>query len=484
MHTRQSKRKRFLKRTFVSVVMTSAILVLSVGLLLIMLGYRFNREQGSITQGGLVQMITTPPGAHVTVGKAHLANVTPSKITLIPGTYPVTIEKSGYHSWNKTVTIGAGTVTWLNTARLIPTTLSPRTLAEYPSVNSALFSPRARYVAIFQDTSKPAITLGTLDQASLRTTILELPATAYSAGTTHQFVAETWSRAEQYLLVRHTYDTRTEWIVVDTADVTRSKPVSNVGEASPVSVAFDQRSSGAVLAVYSDGSIRHIVPQTGDVRTYPLHNIARISFFNDQTILYATKPTHGTVSVGYYTLDSSAARPIKSYQTESAVLVSGAKYFSDYYIALAHDKDVTILTSSTLPRSDSTERWSTTVSATYSLQAPVQTLISRANGRLVVAVHGTTQTTYDLELNRRSDVAIADTSEPLAASLGWLDDFNFVTSTGGKLRMYEFDGTNQHDLLPVVATMPASVSDNNRYLYSFSPSPTGVALQVTKLILE
>ena len=78
--------------------MTTAVVGLSIILLFLMLGYRFNKDQGTITQGGLVQFITTPPGARVTVGSAQLANITPSKITLTPGTYGVSMERNGYHT--------------------------------------------------------------------------------------------------------------------------------------------------------------------------------------------------------------------------------------------------------------------------------------------------------------------------------------------------------------------------------------------------
>ncbi len=480
-----SRRKKLLIRTLVSVVMTSAVVMLSIVLLFLMLGYRFNREQGSITQGGLVQFITTPPGAHVTVGKAHLANVTPSKITLTPGTYPVTIEKQGYHTWNKTVTIGAGTVTWLNTARLVPTSVSSKRMAEYVNVQSVAFSPRARYVALVQDTSKPVVTIDTIDQATVTKSVaVELPVNTYSPGTTHAFTIDTWGRAERYILMRHAYDGKTEWIVVDSQDVTRSRPISSLNGVTPMFVTFDQRNTSDVLALYDDGTIRHVQPQTGEIRQYPLYNIASFSYVNDQTIVFATKPVNGTVSVGYYTLDATTSRPITSYRAEPMVLVAGAKYFSDYYFSIAHGNAIVIYTTDTLPQSDSKEKWPIAVHKTVAGQDAIQTLVSHANGRLVVATSGTAQLSYDLELEHLSTVKIERAATALTKPLLWFDDFNFISTIGGTLRMYEYDGGNQHDILQTVEGAPASVSDNNKYMYTLQKTDKGFALQAIKMILE
>lgn len=484
MHTRQSKRRRLIIRIVVSTVMTISVILLTGILALLMLGYRFNREQGSITQGGLVQFITTPAGAHVTAGAAHLGNVTPSKITLTPGTYPVMIELEGYNSWKKSVTIGAGTVTWLNSARLVPKELTTKTVIEHPSISSLQFFSRAHSVALIQDATKPIVTIDTIDQLTAKSTNIELPSGTYTAGTNHAFSVELWGSSEQYLLLKHIADGRMEWIVVDTTNAARSKTIGAVGGAVPMQVVFDKRNTSAVIALYSDGTLRQFQSQSGELKQYPLGNLASFSFLNDQTILYATKPVKGTISAGYFTLDSNTSRAIRSYQSQSPVYITGARYFSTYYISLGHDQDIRIESADSLPRSDTNEPLKTTLYKSITLPENITSLDTHANGRFVVATYNQTQTVYDIELSQNSLVKLTNLTAPIAKKLEWFDDFNFWSSTGGKIHMYEYDGTNQHELVSATEGMPAVFSDSNKYLYTINKSPTAAQIQATLMIIK
>lgn len=485
MHSRRSKRQQLIIRTVVSTVMTTAVVGLSIILLFLMLGYRFNKDQGTITQGGLVQFITTPPGARVTVGSAQLANITPSKITLIPGTYGVSMERNGYHTWKKTITIKAGTVTWLNSARLVPTQIKTDGLIDYTTVSSAQFSPKARFLALLADASKPVLQLDTIDRKVVtKTTQLELPAGSYSPGTSHEFTIEKWGRAEHYLLVKHVVDGHTEWVVVDTQDVNRSYLIGAQGAAQPIDVLFDLRTTAAVIVRYSDGTMRHIQTQTGAITQYPLQNIATFSFINDQAIAYTTTPVNGTVSVGYYSLDATASRPLTSYTTTAPVYASGSEYFKTIYYATAHDNQLTIYTIGDLPRSDSSEKWNPKLTQTIPLPDAPTSLVPHANGRLFVATHGTSQLSYDLELDTHYDVPVLTPEKTLTKPQEWFDDFNFWNNSNGMVRMYEFDGTNPHDIVATAPNTPGIFSDDNKYLYTIGKTDAGYRLQVSTMIIE
>jgi len=463
--------------------MTTAVLLASTILLLVMLGYRFNKDQGTFQQGGLVQFITTPAGAKVTVGTAHLANPTPSKITLMPNNYNVSMNKKGYRTWNKSITIKPGAVLWLNSARLVPESIKTEKVIEYPNIASIEFSPGGKYAAVLQNNDKPDITLLEIDQRTAKSRELNLPDTAYSKGTTHQFSFGDWGPAERYLTMKHVYDNKTEWLIVDTKDLAQSSIIPSIEETYPEKIMYDPKSKTSLIVHYNDGSIRTYQPQTGELSPVILQNIASFSFIENQHILYATKPTNGTVATGYLTLGTETPRTIKTYATTEPVAIAAARYFDTYNFATSIGHTVHITSVRDIPPSDSYEPWHSSRLIDLNLPQNTTKIETHAGGRFISILQPTINTVYDLELKKQSDITIQRASVPLTG-IDWFDDYNFWISSGGMLRQYEFDGTNQHDILPVIEDMPVAFSGNNKYLYSVSKTPSGDQLQVTTMIID
>jgi hypothetical protein len=67
-----------------------------------------------------VEMKSAPDGADISVDGKFVGN-TPSNVRLVPGDHKVTIEKSGFKPWERTVTLGPGaTVTISPTLEQLP----------------------------------------------------------------------------------------------------------------------------------------------------------------------------------------------------------------------------------------------------------------------------------------------------------------------------------------------------------------------------
>ena len=109
-----NKRRLRLQLTFVYGIMILAVVAIVAVLVLVVQGYRFNRYDGKLEQGGLVQFDSQPSGATVSADNSVLANKTASKIVLSAGNHTVTIGKDGYSTWKKDVVVKPGTVLWLN----------------------------------------------------------------------------------------------------------------------------------------------------------------------------------------------------------------------------------------------------------------------------------------------------------------------------------------------------------------------------------
>jgi hypothetical protein len=204
MYHPPSKRKQLVQRVAIYGVMSVSVVVLVTVLVFFMLGYRFNKNDGKIEQGGLVQFSSVPGGADVRIDGSDYGSQTPTKATLASGSHYFTMERSGYRQWQKTVDLDAGSVLWLNYARLVPNSLTPQNVADFPALGSTAASPDNKWMALIADKKTPDITLADLSRDKVEPKVVSLPASSYtkpSKGKTQSFALDSWDPSSHLLLV-------------------------------------------------------------------------------------------------------------------------------------------------------------------------------------------------------------------------------------------------------------------------------------------
>lgn len=471
MYTPPSKhKKQTIKQILIYALMTTTVVLVVSLLVLFMLGYRFDRAAGTIEQGGLVQLASIPSGASLTINSARLSATTSAKTTLSPGEHTVMMSRNGYHSWQKTVDVLRGRILWLNYARLIPIDLPVEDVAELSAVTSSEQSPSRKWYALTTDKSLPRITLVNIDSSEPSVDALNLPDLAYTApedAADQSFRITAWDQTSRYLLVEHIYGNQKEWIVVDIEDVSRTKNITTLFDIEVEDIKFSPDNS-RILYVLMGGDVRKIDTEASTISAPLVRNVSEFSIFDKSTIVYSSKLDGATKnrSVGYYTDGAREPRVIRSYSDDgkASLHISAGEYYSQTYVAVAYGGVVEVL-SGPLPRSDSDDTLSLATVSTISVPAQIDYLSSRTGGRFFVAQHGKSYSVYDLELQKVTTTSLRGDNTP-KNELRWIDGYRVVSGLDGKLRFYEFDGANQHDIMPIVSGQNPALTSNNRYIYA------------------
>jgi uncharacterized ubiquitin-like protein YukD len=462
MYHPPSKRQQLLRRIAVYGAMTIAIITIVTGLLFYTMGYQFNNSDGKIEQGGLVQFDTKPTGADVMVDYKDVNLRTTNKATLAAGTHMVTMQKDGYRKWSKSVEVLRGSVLWLNYARLVPNRITTSPVLDLTAVTSTVSSPNASYIAIYGDATQPALRVVDITRSPVAATTLVLPSTAYTRKTTDQpetYTVQTWDGTSRYILVRHVYDAKTEWIVVDSRDVSQSKNISTSLNIVADKVVFSRHDS-MVLYGLIDGDIRRLNMKDQTMSGPLVRNVADFSLYDKATIAYTTRydAVTNSRSAGYYTDGATKSHTIGVYTGEQPSLrIAIDKYFDVPYVAVTSDAGLSIL-SGTLPVSDS--------SASLSLT-------TMTSGRFIVSHNESAYTVYDLELAKKTTTRLKNNAT-ITKAPSWIDGYTMYDDASGMLRLYEFDGQNQHDIMQVVPGFTAFLSADSKYLYGITQSADGV----------
>lgn len=488
MYQRTSRRRQLIGRALVYSFMTLSVIAIVTILMLVILGYSFNRKDGRLEQGGLLQFASVPSGAFVTLDGYQLGSRTPSKASNVDARdHTVQMDLNGYRSWQKSVLVQAGGIRWLSYARLVPNEIKPESLRTFSSMAASLASSDRKWIALQEDAASPNFVLANIEGDTPKYSALSIPAsimTAAQTDTPQSFTMVAWSNEERYLLVKRVFDTdKSEWLLVDRADAAKSVNISTLFAISPSKVVFGN-GSGRDLYVQTDDIVRRINLDQQTLSRPLATNIEEFSIYSEDIVVYTTKPDAARDNqrhVGYFEDGMEAEQIIFSYPGDTPnVHVAFGDYFFKRYITVTHGSTLELY-SGMLPRGSTKAELRQEMSAT--LPADALRLTMSRNGRFAVAQNAGGYTTYDIEL-KKTDSTVFKQPVAVERKLQWLDDYMIWNDAGSMLRFYEFDGANQQDIMPVIEGQAATLSGNNKYLYGLSKTETGVALQRAKLIID
>lgn len=480
MHRSSSQRKQLLQRIGVYSLMTISVIGLVTLLIFFTLGYRYNQNEG-VVQTGLVQFGSKPSGAQVTIDGQNFDARTPSKASLEAGSHTIAMQRDGYRQWQKSIDVVGGAVLWLNYARLIPTELEPENVADFSTVSSTAVSPDAKWMLVAEDPTKATLQLIDLTKTTIEPTKLTIPANAYSVteeGQTHRFTLGQWDPNSRYVVVEHFYGDKREWLVVDTRDTAASQNMTRLVGVDAAKLSFGN--SDSVLYAQIGGVVRRIDRGNATLSRPLVENVADFSLYGDDTIIFTRHSSNepGKRDVGYYRIGENKTYEVGSYRDNQGAMarMAIAQYFGDTYMAISRDGKVDILTGSL---SEPSSEWQ----KVGSLNLPAAQHLSIVTaGRFVIAQNGATYGVYDLELKKSTITKLQGTGD-VTKELRWLDGYTIWSDRGGNLRLYEFDGANQQEIMKVVPGYNVTLNPDGKYLYGITKLGNTFHLTRVQLIL-
>jgi len=489
MYHEPSKSRQLFMRIFVYSGMTIAVAVLVALLVFYMLGYQFDRQQGRLEQNGLIQYVTNPSGATIEVDGATLPNKSSAKSSVAPGPHEFVMWREGYETWRKTLTIEAGTLTWLNYARLVPKKRPIEMVIGMSKVAASLASPSGQFMAVLPVANVPTLEFYDLRSDTVKQTAMTLTSSDYTdagkEGTTHTFEFSEWDKSGRYLLLKHNYGDMTEWLAVDVeARVLRSN-VSKTMDIKMSEVHFSG-TSGNLFIVLSEGDIRRVDISAGTLSRPLANNVAEFTMHGQDRI--------GFISIYDATLKQRIVGLISDGNTEPDILrtstsspdvplhIQPSRYFNKDFVVITEGKSVSILEGESLSGSKDIAS-NSSMHRSFDFFANVQWLQTSDNGRFVIVQNGSSYVGYDLERKTLSSLATLSGDTP-TQKLRWLDDYYVWSDQSNVLTIREFDGANQHVINSVASGFDATFSQNGRYLYSIGKVDAGFQLQRVRMILN
>ncbi len=489
MFKKPTKKQFLIRRILLSVLATVSVIIIATISILFMLGYRLDSGNGRLEQGALMQFESTPNGADIYIDGVATGSRTSAKQTVIAGEHTVKMTRSGYQDWQRTLTIVAGTLTWLDYTRFVPNERPVEAIATYQTLSSAKISPDNKWALLQEKADTPIFQLNDLRSERITTNSITLPPTLYSdattAGVTHSFKQVSWDSGGRYVLLTHSYKGQTEWIVLDTQNVNNTKNITQIFSTGFTQVQFASTNGRVLYGLTNEGTIRKIDLSDETLSRALVTHAESFSVFDNTTVSYTgTDPSDSTQRVaGIYREGDELPHVLRTASTDTVLKIAVSRYFSNDYVAIAQDGIVTVLKGK-YPNSSSQDTTSLAQFAVFELNDVVTALSFSEGGDYVLAQAGKTFKSYEIEHTRTATGTIAVAEGASASTLKWLDIAHVWNDDGGTLIMRDFDGSNIFSIMTVEPGFDASLSQNGRFFYGIGKTDTGYQFQRIKMILN
>lgn len=490
MFKRPTKKQQLIRRIFFSVIATLSVLIILTATILFMLGYRFGGDVGKLEQGALLQFDSTPNGANIWVDGKNTGLRTSNKQTVVAGNHSVLFSKDKYENWTRTLDFSAGTLTWLDYARMVPKQRAPETIVQYQTVVAAKASPDMKFMLIQQAADKPDFQLADLRSVDVKLSNLSLPATLYSDPTTvgvaHVFTIDTWNTGGRYVLIKHEYNGQLEWLMVDTENVVQSVNITQLLSVGLNKVVFSGTNGRILFGLANDGNLRKLDLSSATISKALVANVESFEVFDTNIISYVGIDTIDNTKrvAGIYRDGDETPHILRTVDSlDTALKIAVGRYFTDDYVAIAEGAEVTVVKGS-YPTSSADENDSLKKFATMQLDKPITSLSFSPKSDYVLAESGTVFKTYEIEHLRIASGTLDEKDEAASTSLRWLDIAHLWNQQNGQLVMRDFDNSNVYTISAIGGSFDATLSQNGRFFYSIGKSNEGFTLQRVKMIID
>lgn len=492
MFKKPTKKQFLIRRIALSVLATVSVLIIVTASILFMLGYRLDGGNGRLEQGALLQFNSTPDGAQIWIDDQFTNSQTSSKRTVVAGTHSIMFSKQGYENWNRTLNLDAGTLTWLDYARLVPKERPVEAVGYYNTLAAMQFSPDLKWALGQEVATEPVFQLVDLRANEIKSSTLTLPATLYSESATpevtHNFAVYRWSNDARYAIIKHVYaDTKTEWLMLDTQDINRSINITRLLNVDLSDVKFANTSGMTLFGLTTDGVLRKLDLSGETISRGLVTQVKEFSVFESGTVVsyVGADPANAQKTVaGIYKDGDSASRVLRSVDTPNATLkINVARYFSDDYVAISEGSKVDVFVGS-IP-SATQETNTLRLFKSFTLSNSVSELSFSPRSEYVIAQAGSEFKTYELEHQRTAAGTVTPAEGRGATTLKWLDAAHLWNDDTRSFIMRDFDGSNTHSIMAVEPGFGASLSQNGRYIYTVGKAEDGrYQLQRVRMILN
>lgn len=438
-------------------------------------GFGLDRKTGTVIQNGLLFIDAHPEQAQITLNGEDKGQ-TDARLVIPDGQYTVELKRDGYRTWKRLFRLEGSKIERLVYAFMFPEKLDSEDVQLYSEAPAfSTQSPDRKWVLVQRVGALSTFDLFDLSQENvdaLEFKVADTLFTGFGAGA-HSLELADWSTDNRHVLLKHTYPGGAEFIMIDREQPNLSININKTINRTPTAVSMrDKKFDQLYVHTLPAGTL-----ELADIRlntvALVMPNVLAYKTYSTEEVLFVTPDgaEAGKVLVKIraadktYTLrDLPAGDPnylVDISKFDGAwFMVAGASLEKKAYI---YKEPFEIL------------------NRTNGIRTPVPETVLKtdnngqhvsfsANVRFISLQGGNQFSVYDAENDKlyryNTKLTLAETEKAR-----WMDGHRLAVISGGRLKIFEFDGNNTQDLIDLHQNhLPFFDRDYDR-LYTLSTSP-------------
>ena len=453
-----------------------ALILTTIILLYQAYGFGVDRK-GNVIQNGLVFVSSTPNPAEVYVNGQKRDN-TNTRLLLSSGQYTFELKRDGYRNWKRAVTVEGGSVDRFDYPFLFPSSLQTSTVKKYDKQPALVTQSPDRKWLLTQGANTAQFDVYDLsdqEQVAQNVESISLPAETYSAveaGAKQSWELVQWSTDNRHVVLRHNFvkdNAETyEYVLLDHEVPAESVNLTKKWGVNPTFVELqDQKFDKYYLFDRASQVVSTATLDAPTPKTY-MQGVLAFKTYGNDVILYATQEGAADGKV-VFKLREGKDDPltVRSVPYANKYLVNLTKYEGDWYVAVGSDVEGKVFVyknpAERLKEDDviAPVRVLKVAGANYIAFSP--------NARFIMAENGTAFSVYDAENNKGFTYAAKNALDAPQVHASWMDGHRLAYTGAGKLRVFDFDGSNQQTLNAANAAFLPFFDRDYENLYSLNP---------------
>lgn len=464
------KQKRHAIRLAIGYAVIGTVLLLATTILLHWAyGYGLDKE-GKVIQNGLVFVSTRPEGADAYMNGKRYKDQTNTRINVPSGQYLLELKRNGYHDWKRALTVEGGKLQRFDYPLLFPKEIKTTVTKQYdapPTLNSVSIDKRWLLVS----TSNHNFDLFDLNAENPQSVALNIPSEilAANSATTNWQLLE-WAKDNRHVLLRRLYNTAgqpgSEYILLDRERPDLSQNLTIKLGFTPTHIELRNQAYDRYYAF--DQNSGQVFTATLDSPT-PQPYLSEVLAFTSErdTVVYATTEGAdvGRVNIRIKVADNPSLT-VRQVPAGTGYLLELALYQNKLYLAAGASSENRVFLYRD-PIATLKARPNEPLAPVQILKVTAPNHVSfSANARFVIAQNGDQFAVYDAETDRgygyRTNLPI-DAPQTRAT---WMDGFRLCYVSGGKVVVFDFDGTNLQNLSAASSNHRPAFDRDYRYMYT------------------
>lgn len=414
----------------------------------------FGYKAGKVIKNGYVYVQSMPGSASIDINGQRRGTTT-ARLEMEAGAYTMKLSRQGYRDWQRALTVEGGSVEHFTYPFLIPRDLVTKDIGGY-EVTPALAtqSPDRRWLLVQRpapeafgsfdqyDAKDPQRTQQLKSVVAIPTALLTLP-----EAEPRSLELVDWSNDNKHVLLRHVAGNQAEYIMFS-----RDKPAESVNLTKALQLAPEVTLSlqdkkydryfihDPVAKTLSTASLAE--PQSLPILT----NVLAYKSYGSDTVLYVAAITGQTDKVQARIYQDRKQYVVRTMAAAPRYLLALSRYDNTWLLAAGSPAEnrVYVYKDAVAALQADTSR---ALSPVTVLKVADPTVVAfSANSQLLMAQNGANFAVYDAEYDRTLTYRLDHPLDAPQTKAVWMDSHHLYYVSGGKVIMFDYDGTNLQTL--------------------------------------